>query len=134
MPIFDSERLLYKWTVRGRLFKKCQHHNGPQHRTKRKKIDRFGAVNWVNSCNFIAVSRRYSEKFDHTFRKFFIFGNMFPESHGFVAVTSSNNFISHHKLDRNTLENVALIQLMTSNATKPQLSGNLSGSIGNVIA
>ena len=29
---------------------------------------------------------RFSEKFDHLFSHVFIFGNMFPESYGFVAM------------------------------------------------
>ena len=38
---------------------------------------------------------RFAEKFDHLFSYVFIFGNMFRESRGFVAmpVTSSNNFV-----------------------------------------
>ena len=29
---------------------------------------------------------KFSEKFDHQFSNVFIFDNMFPESHGFVAL------------------------------------------------
>ena len=52
---------------------------------------------------------------------FFRFGNMSPESHGFVAVpvTNSNTFVSLHKLDREKLEHVSLIQLVTGIAAKP---------------
>ena len=41
---------------------------------------------------------KFSEKFDYTFLHVFIFGDMFPESHSFVAVlvTQLNNFISLH--------------------------------------
>ena len=52
----------------------------------------------VNSNNFIATAPRFSEKFDHPFSHVLIFGNMFSESHGFVAVsgTGSNNFVYIH--------------------------------------
>ena len=58
---------------------------------------------------------------------FFIIGNIFPESHGFVAVpvTRSNNFVSLHYIDRDKLDNVSLIHLVTGIATKPWLSGNM---------
>ena len=32
------------------------------------------------------MNLKFSEKFDHPFSHVFIFRNMFPESHGFVAV------------------------------------------------
>ena len=35
---------------------------------------------------FNAMTLTFYEKFDHTFSHVFIFGNMYPESHGFVAV------------------------------------------------
>ena len=56
---------------------------------------------------------------------------MFPESHGFIAVPviSSNNFVSLHKLDRDKLEHVSLIQIVTGTVTKPRLSGNISPNI-----
>ena len=46
---------------------------------------------------------------------------MFPESDGFVAVpvTRSNNFVSLNELDRDELEHVSLILLVTGVATKP---------------
>ena len=40
----------------------------------------------VNSSNFNATNLKISEKFDHPFSHLFIFGDMFPESHGFDAV------------------------------------------------
>ena len=51
-----------------------------------------------NSNNFIPTIFRFSGKFDRLFSLVFIFENVFPESHGFVAVpiTSSNNFVSLH--------------------------------------
>ena len=38
---------------------------------------------------------RFEQKFGHPFSHVFIFGNMFPEIHGFVAVpvTMANNFV-----------------------------------------
>ena len=56
---------------------------------------------------------------------------MFSESHGFVAVpvTRSNNFVSLHLLDRDTLEHVSLIQIVTGIATKLRLSGNMFPNI-----
>ena len=38
--------------------------------------------NRVNSNNINATIFKFYEKFDHPFSQVFIFGNMFPESHG----------------------------------------------------
>ena len=62
-------------------------HNKPKHLTKLKSIDRFGDKNQVNSSNFNATILKFSEKFDHPFSNVFIFENMFPESHVFVAMS-----------------------------------------------
>ena len=43
-------------------------------------------MNQVNSINFNATILKFSEKFDHLYLQVFIFGNMFPESHGFVTM------------------------------------------------
>ena len=58
---------------------------------------------------------------NHPFSHVFIFGKMFPESHGFdaVPVTMSNNFVSIQELDKDKLELVSLTQLVTGIATKP---------------
>ena len=50
------------------------------------------------SSNLNATILKFSEKFDHSFSHVFKFGNMFRESHSFVAVpvTRSNNTISLH--------------------------------------
>ena len=61
------------------------YHNGPQHSTKLKLIDRFYVRNRVNSNNFNAMTLKFSEKFDHPILHVFIFGNIFPESRGFVC-------------------------------------------------
>ena len=63
--------------------------NGPQLRTKLRQItliDRFGDNNQVNSKHFNATILKFSEKYDHQYLYVFIFNNMFPESHGFVAI------------------------------------------------
>ena len=41
---------------------------------------------------------RFSEKLDHEFLHDFIFGNMFPKSHGYIAVPVASlfNFFSLH--------------------------------------
>ena len=52
---------------------------------KLKQIDRFGDANRVNTINFNAMTMNFSDKIDHPFSHVFIFGNMFPESHGFVV-------------------------------------------------
>ena len=65
------------------------YHNGPQHRKKLKLIDRFGHANLVNSSNFNVMTLKFSEKFDHTLSHVFMFVNMFPESHAFVAMPVS---------------------------------------------
>ena len=45
----------------------------------------------MDSSNFDATIPKFPEKFDHKFLHVFIFGNMFSENNGFVAmpVTSS---------------------------------------------
>ena len=43
-------------------------------------------ANWVNSSNFNVKAFRFSGKLDHPFSHSFKFGNMFPESYGFVAM------------------------------------------------
>ena len=62
--------------------------------------DRFGDKNQVNQSNFNATILNVSEKFAHPISHVFIFRNMFPGSHGFVAVlvTRSKNFVSLHSL------------------------------------
>ena len=49
------------------------------------------AIRRVNSSNFNATILKFSKKFYNPFSHDFMFGNLFPESHGFVAmpVTSS---------------------------------------------
>ena len=44
----------------------------------------------------MAMTLIFCENFDHLFSHVFVFGNMFPGSHGFVAVpvTISNDFDS----------------------------------------
>ena len=78
-----SHRLLYKWIMHGKSPFITPDH---QHSTKLKQIDIFGDNNRVNSSNFNATILKFSEKFDHPFSHVFIFGNLFPESHGFVAM------------------------------------------------
>ena len=70
---------------------------------------------------------KFSEKFDHPFSHVFIFGNMFPESRGFVAVpvtscikdTCSNLSLSNY------WRGTKLFGLVTGTTTKPRLSGNM---------
>ena len=59
------------------------------------RIELTQAILFINS-SFIAMTLKFAEKFDHPFPHVFIFGNMFRESHDFVAmpVTSSENFES----------------------------------------
>ena len=61
-------------------------------------MDRFVDKNIVNSGNFNATILNCFAKFVDPFSHVFIFGNMYPESHGFVSVpvTRLNNFVSHH--------------------------------------
>ena len=75
----------------------------------------------VNSNNFDIMILKFSEKCDHPFSHDFIFGNMFPENHGFVPVPvkRANNFVSLLYLDSDKLEHVSLIQFETRRATKP---------------
>ena len=78
-------------------------------------------MNRVNSGNFNATIPKFSEIFYHPLSPFFLFGIMFPESHGFIVVpvTRSNYFVSFHELNRDKLEHVSLIQLVTGIATLP---------------
>ena len=50
-------------------------------------------MNPVNSSNFNATILKFSEKFDHTFSYVCMFGNIFPESHGFVAMPVTSRII-----------------------------------------
>ena len=54
---------------------------------------RFGQKNRVNSSNFNATILKFSEKFDHPFSHVFIFGNIFSESRGFVAMPVTSRII-----------------------------------------
>ena len=70
----------------------------PQHRTKlngpptpyKIKVKNCKLMDLVikieYSSNFNATILEFSENFDHPFSHVFIFGNLFPESHGFVAM------------------------------------------------
>ena len=84
----------------------------------------------VNNCKFLDLVIRIlliwailMPKFSNLLRnstihfRVSIFGSIFPERHGFVAVpvTRSNNLISLHQLDRDKLEHVSLIQLVNGN-------------------
>ena len=60
------------------------YHNGPQHQ-KVQVNDRFGDKNRFKSSNFNAMTLKFSEKLCHPFSHVLLFGNLFPESHGFVA-------------------------------------------------
>ena len=84
-------------------------------------------MNWVNSNNFITRTLRFSEKFGHPFSNVYIFGNMFPESHGFVAmpVTSSIEDTWSNLSLSNQWRETKLLELVTSTGTKPWLSGNM---------
>ena len=93
-------RLLYKWTEHWRLVQRCQHHNGPP-TPFMIKICKF--LDFCDKNRFIWITFNYtifkfSKNFDGPFSHVFIFGNMFPESHGFDAppVAWSNNFVSLH--------------------------------------
>ena len=94
----------FKWSIFGIITWTIDFdHNGPQHRTKFNEIDRFGDKNRVNSFSFNTTILKFSEKFDHPFSFVFIFGNMFSDSHGFVAMpviscikdTCSNLYLSN---------------------------------------
>ena len=60
------------------------------------RIELTRTILFIMSSNFIATNLKFAEKFDHPFSHVFIFGNMFRESRGFVAMplTSSKNFVS----------------------------------------
>ena len=70
--------------------------------TKLKKIERFGDANRVKTSHFYTITLKFSAQLDHTFSHVFLFGNMFPDCHGFVAMpvtscikdTCSNSSIS----------------------------------------
>ena len=56
------------------------YHNGPQHCTKLKSIDRFGDKNHVKSSDFNAWILTFPGKLDHQFSHVWMFGDMFPQS------------------------------------------------------
>ena len=59
--------------------------NRPQHRAKLKLINRF--------CDNNRDSQIFWEILPSIFACFFIFGNMFPESQGFVAMPVTSSII-----------------------------------------
>ena len=82
-----------------------------------------------NSSNFNATILKFSEQFIHPYSHVFIFGNMFPESHGFVAipVTSciKDTWCFNLSLSNYYWKETKLLDLVTGTATKPWLSGNM---------
>ena len=62
------------------------YHNVALQDTKLKQICRFRDANPVNSSNCNAITLEFSEKFDNLFSHVFIFGNIFPARHAFVAM------------------------------------------------
>ena len=67
----------------------------------------------------------FSEKLDHNFSQVFIFVNMFPETHGFVAMPVASCFIDtcFNLSLSNKWRETKLFNLLTSTASKPWLSG-----------
>ena len=53
-------------------------------------------MNRVNLNNFNATILKVSEKLDYRFPHVFIFGNMFPESHGLVAIYAGYKLYQRH--------------------------------------
>ena len=60
-------------------------------------------IRLVNSSNFNSMILKFSEKFDHPFLHVFIFGNMLPESHSFVAMPVYPYLISEERRNCSTL-------------------------------
>ena len=79
-------RLLYKWTMHG----KSPSITTDPRPYKIKVNSKIGDKNRVNTSNFKAKIIKLSEKLNHPFKRVFIFGNTFPESHGFVAMPVSS--------------------------------------------
>ena len=98
-------------------------HSGPEI-FQIKVIDRFSDKNRVNSRNFNATIL-ISEKFHHPVSHVFLFGNMFPESRGFVAmpVTSCIKDTCSNVSQSNLWRETKLFDIVTDTATKPRLSG-----------
>ena len=91
------------------------------------KVDWFGDENWVNSRNFIATTLRFSEKYDYPISPFFVFGNMFRESHGFfdmrvticIKDTCSNLSLSNQWRETKLFELVTTRTMLGFTAMKP---------------
>ena len=62
------------------------YHNVPQHRTKLRQIDRFGAKNQIKSSDFNGRILTFSRKYKNKFSLVWMFGDMFPQSHRFVTM------------------------------------------------
>ena len=77
-------------------------------RPKIKLIDCFVDKNRVNWSNFNAMTLKFSEKFGLPFSHVFIFGNTFPECHGFIVspVTNINTWENGWS---NFLENLRIV-------------------------
>ena len=113
-PVFNCQYTLFKiillptidFCINGLCtcgkFKNAVIKTDPQHHTKLSKlIDlvNFNDKNRINSCNFNDTILKFLRNSTIHFRMcLYVHGNMFPESHGFVAlpVARSNNFVSLH--------------------------------------
>ena len=75
---------LYQWlSTENRL---RSQRNPTSYKIKVNKCKLIDLITRINSNNFSATILKFSEKFDPPFSHVFIFGNVFPESHGFAAM------------------------------------------------
>ena len=77
------------------------------------------------------MTLKFFEKFDHRFSHVFIFLNVFPESHGFIAmpVTSCINDTWANLSLSNKWRETKLLDPMTDTPTKSWLSANILSNI-----
>ena len=80
----------------------------------------------LTRANFNATILKFSEKFDRPFSHVFIFGKIFLESHGFVAMPVTSRIIdtcSNLSLS-DWWRETKLFDLVTGTSSKPWLTGN----------
>ena len=113
------------------------YHNARQHRTKLKKIYRFGDLNWVNSINFNATTQIFWESWSYIFAYLYIWEPVFniwePISwesrfRCYAGLQLIKDTCSNSSL-YNKWRETKLFEIVTGIATKPWLSRNMLPNI-----
>ena len=79
-------RLLYKWTEHGTRLRSQRTTTPYKIKVNNCKLIDLVIRIELTMASFNAKILKFSENFDHPFSHVFTFGDMFPESHGFIAM------------------------------------------------